>query len=207
MKLRTKLLVSIITATMALSPLSSVFAANHANKAPKHKADVTTEKTKKTVHTTTVKTKQPTVTSATYVTPTTTTVQATVYGDVYKAKQYTEQVNQVKALLAVLLANPKDPNAKAEINKLITTKKDLKIIAKAISELKHTVIQEMKTALKAKDKVAFKTAQQKIKRLNDLAKQFKQEIVKQAKLAKQAEQNAKKAIQQLNNDKQNLLRL
>ncbi len=172
--MKKRLLAAFVAAIMTFGPISAVF------------ADTTAPNSTST-----------TVSGETY-------IQTTAQNPIQTPVVTPVPIDQVKAVLTTLLADPKNPDAKTEIHKLVSGKKDIPVIAKAIRQLKLEAVTEMKAARKAKDNAAFKSAQQKIHRLNALAKQLKQEIIAQAKEAKLAEQQAKKELAKLKEQQKQL---
>ncbi|HEX3031312.1 MAG TPA: hypothetical protein VHS59_03600, partial [Bacillota bacterium] len=88
-------------------------------------------------------------TTTTTTTPgTSDTTAGTVYGTTYGNTTVTGSVYKpvavslVKAELVKLLANPKDPDARAALAKLISSKRDLVSIAKAVHQVKADILKE-----------------------------------------------------------------
>ncbi|AVX21662.1 MULTISPECIES: hypothetical protein [Carboxydocella] len=162
MTIKHKFLATFVAAILALGPVSAVFAEGETT-------------------TTTDATTQTTVTSDTYGNTTTTT----------QVNPFEQQVLQVKAVLVKLLDNPTDTALKAELNKLITSKKDIRVLAQAINSLKKDAVADFK---KTKDS---KTYVKRIHRINELARMLKKEIVKRENEIKKEQKKDKRELAQL----------
>jgi len=163
MNIKRKFLATFVAATLAIGPVSAVFA-----------EEATTTTTTDT---------QATVTTDTYSNTTTSTP--------VDVNPFQQQVAQVKAVLVKLLDNPTDAALKAEMNKLITSKKDIRVLAHAISSLKKDAVAEFK---KTKDAKAYT---KRIHRINELARMLKKEIVKRENAIKKEQQKDKRELAQL----------
>ncbi|MFZ5626220.1 MAG: hypothetical protein ACOY3H_02655 [Bacillota bacterium] len=167
MNIKQKFLATFVAAVMAIGPVSAVMA----------------EETTTTNTTTT----QTTVTTDTYGNTTTTTTTS----NTTQVNPFAQQVLQVKAVLAKLLDNPTDATIKAELNKMITGKKDIRVLAQAINSLKKDAVADFK---KTKDR---KTYVKRIHRINELARMLKKEIVKRENEIKKEQKKDKRELAQL----------
>lgn len=163
MTIKHKFLATFVAAILAVGPVSAVFAEGET--------------------TTTTTDTQTTVTSDTYSNTTTSTSVV--------VSPFQQQVAQIKAVLVKLLDNPTDTALKAELSKMITSKKDIRALAHAISSLKKDAVADFK---KTKDS---KTFVKRIHRINELARMLKKEIVKQENAIKKEQMKDKRALAQL----------